>query len=87
MAATPRKRLVRSAAVLAGAVMVAVPLTAASASAAVNRPPQVQELTFYDDYWSQNECESVGRAGVDKGMWKVYECRESAWDWDLYVGR
>ncbi|MFJ1597864.1 hypothetical protein [Streptomyces sp. NPDC088261] len=43
-------------------------------------------MEFYDDYWTQAECRSVGKQGVSAGMWRIYACEPSPWDWDLYVG-
>ncbi|MGP3921943.1 MULTISPECIES: hypothetical protein [unclassified Streptomyces] len=43
-------------------------------------------MEFYDDFWTREECEKVGSDGVAQGMWRIYDCQESWWDWDLYVG-
>ncbi|MFE0106975.1 hypothetical protein [Streptomyces sp. NPDC059009] len=90
MARASRKTLARIAGVVAGAAMVAVPLTATSASAAPSGSTgsghsKVQGMTFYDDYWTLNECKTVGDWGLSHGKWTVYDCQESPWDFDLYV--
>lgn len=62
-----------------GAVLGLGVLAAPSAQAAGN-------MEFYDDFWTKQECEDVGSDGVEKGMWRIYDCQESWFDWDLYVG-
>ncbi|WP_406468872.1 hypothetical protein OH738_16965 [Streptomyces hirsutus] len=66
---------------------VAVPAHAATAPATRTvsaAAPTAME--FYDDYWTQAECLRVAKEGQAAGMWKIYSCQKSAWDWDLYVG-
>jgi hypothetical protein len=41
-------------------------------------------MKFYDDYWTLNECVTVGDWGLDHGKWTVYDCQFSGWDYDLY---
>ena len=84
------------AAVLAASVAVAgITLSTSPASAAGDAQPSNAQssnsrvgttgMEFYDDFWTKDECTTVGDWGLDHGKWTVYDCQESLWDWDLYV--
>ncbi|MFD7505974.1 hypothetical protein [Streptomyces sp. NPDC059850] len=74
-----------------GAVLAVGAATVPAQAATTPAPQTVSAATpmameFYDDYWTQGECLSVAKAGVKAGMWRIYSCQPSVWDWDLYVG-
>jgi hypothetical protein len=75
------------AAVATGVAIAAVSFGAAPASATTGTaqtPPTVAEMKFYDDYWTLEECTTVGDWGLNVGKWTVYDCQFSGWDYDLY---
>jgi hypothetical protein len=69
--------------VLAAPAQAAEPARASVPVAAVQA---AGNMVFYDDFWTRAECEKVGSDGVARGMWRLHDCQESFWDWDLYVG-
>ncbi|MFF9573472.1 hypothetical protein [Streptomyces sp. NPDC014685] len=62
-------------------------ILATPAQAAEPAQASAQGMVFYDDFWTKAECEKVGRQGQAQGMWRLYTCQESLWDWDLYIAR
>ncbi|MFI7672328.1 hypothetical protein [Actinophytocola sp. NPDC049390] len=76
-----KKLIAKAASVTAGAAIAAVSFGIAPASAA---PAEQSGMKFYDDYWTLDECVTVGDWGLDHGKWTVYDCQFSGWDYDLY---
>jgi hypothetical protein len=64
-----------------GVVTACVAAAVALAATPANATP---EMKFYDDYWTLEECTTVGNWGLDYGKWTVYDCQFSGWDYDLY---
>lgn len=80
---TGRGPLSRIAAVAGGVALALGVLGVAPAVTTASAEP-VPEMKFYDDYWTLQECVTVGEWGLSHGKWTVYDCQESPWDWDLY---